>query len=225
MIRFDHVSKTYSKTIHALEDINFSIEPGEFVFVVGPSGAGKTSLVKLILKEEDPTEGNIYIDGKDINRLRRSQVCKLRQKIGVVYQDFRLLESKNVFDNIGFALDIHGFSKSAKRRRVGQALRMLDLVGRDKAYPHELSGGEQQRVSMARAIVNRPKILIADEPTGNLDPDSAREVVKALLDINKLGATVIMITHSKDIVNHMAKRVIRLEEGRIVSDEDKGSYQ
>lgn len=224
MIRFSNVSKKYTRKIQALNDVSFHIEQGEFVFLIGPSGAGKTTIMKLLLKEENPDTGQIFIDGKDVTTLRRRQVAKLRKDIGVVYQDFRLLDSKNVYDNISFALDIHGYSKKYKKSKVRSVINQMELRGREKSLPNELSGGEKQRTSMARAIVNNPSILIADEPTGNLDPVTAEEIVKSLVKINESGTTVIMITHSKEIVDSLGKRVIRLEDGQIISDEEKGSY-
>lgn len=224
MIKFENVSKDYSKRVSALNDVSFEIDKGEFVFLIGPSGAGKTTIVKLILKEENPTSGQIFIDGKDVTYLRRRRISKLRQKIGVVYQDFRLLDKKNVFDNIKFALEIHGYSKSYINRRVKRVMEDMDLTGKEKAMPDELSGGEKQRVSMARALANKPDLIIADEPTGNLDPITAEEIVDVLLDINNAGTTVLMITHSKETVDRLKKRVIRLDEGQIISDEENGIY-
>lgn len=224
MIRFENISKSYSKRIQALDNINFTIEDGEFVFLIGPSGAGKTSIMKLLLKEEKPSSGAIYVAGKDITNLRRSQIAKHRKSIGVVYQDFRLLENRNVFDNIKFALEIHGYSKRYMKDKVNEVIDLMELRGREKSMPNELSGGEKQRTSMARALVNRPSILIADEPTGNLDPVTAEEIVKSLLKINENGTTVLMITHSKKIVDSLEKRVIRLENGKIVSDKEQGTY-
>lgn len=224
MILFENVYKKYGKSICALEDINFQINEGDFVFIIGPSGAGKTTLTKLLLREEKPSSGRVVIDGQDLSYLRRGQVSKLRTSIGVVYQDFRLLESKNVYDNIKFALEIQGHSRSYMKKRVKELIEMVDLVGKEKSMPNELSGGEKQRTSMARAMANNPKILIADEPTGNLDPITAEEIVNSLVKINSLGTTVLMITHSKDTVDKLKKRVIRLENGRIVSDEEEGAY-
>lgn len=224
MILFENVYKKYGKSICALEDINFQINEGDFVFIIGPSGAGKTTLTKLLLREEKPSSGRVVIDGQDLSYLRRGQVSKLRTSIGVVYQDFRLLESKNVYDNIKFALEIQGHSRSYMKKRVKELIEMVDLVGKEKSMPNELSGGEKQRASMARAMANNPKILIADEPTGNLDPITAEEIVNSLVKINSLGTTVLMITHSKDTVDKLKKRVIRLENGRIVSDEEEGAY-
>lgn len=224
MILFENVYKNYGKSICALEDINFQINEGDFLFIIGPSGAGKTTLTKLLLREEKPSSGRVVIDGQDLSYLRRGQVSKLRSNIGVVYQDFRLLESKNVYDNIKFALEIQGYSRSYMKKRVNELIEMVDLEGKEKSMPNELSGGEKQRTSMARAMANNPKILIADEPTGNLDPITAEEIVNSLVKINSLGTTVLMITHSKDTVDKLKKRVIRLENGRIVSDEEEGAY-
>lgn len=224
MIKFDKVSKEYSRNISALTDISFNIDRGEFVFIVGPSGAGKTTLTKLLLKEGNPSSGEIFIDGANVTYLRRRKISKLRKKIGVVYQDFRLLESKNVYDNIKFALEIHGYSRAYMRSKIRDIMKRVDLLGKEKSMPDELSGGEKQRTSMARALVNNPEILIADEPTGNLDPITADEIVDTLLKINKEGTTVLMITHSKEIVDRLAKRVIRIEDGRVISDEENGRY-
>ncbi|MBA1334245.1 MAG: Cell-division-associated, ABC-transporter-like signaling protein FtsE [Firmicutes bacterium] len=224
MIILNGVTKKYPSGTIALNGINIEIHKGEFVFFVGPSGAGKSTLIKLLMREQVATSGTIMIDGIDIATLKRRQIPHLRRKLGVVFQDFRLLNNKTVFENVAFAMQI---VESSKREIVRQVPRVLSLVGLgDKAgaYPAQLSGGEQQRVSLARAIVNNPPILIADEPTGNLDPDTAWEIMKLLKEINHRGTTVIMATHARDIVNYMRQRVVTLEKGRITRDQERGGY-
>lgn len=224
MIKFVGVSKKYKNDIIAVSNINFTIDNGEFVFLVGPSGAGKSTILKLLLREEVPTTGSIFVDKKDITKLKRRDVPYLRRNIGVVFQDFKLLPNKTVYENIAFALQIVEAEPKYIRRRVPMVLSLVGLSDRANSYPQQLSGGEQQRVSIARAIVNEPSILVADEPTGNLDPDTSWEIVKLLSEINKRGTTVIMSTHAKDIVDLMKKRVIALEKGNIVRDEMRGVY-
>ncbi|MDK2805052.1 cell division ATP-binding protein FtsE [Thermoanaerobacterium sp. CMT5567-10] len=224
MIKFVGVSKKYKNDIIAVSNINFTIDNGEFVFLVGPSGAGKSTILKLLLREEIPTTGSIFVDKKDITKLKRRDVPYLRRNIGVVFQDFKLLPNKTVYENIAFALQIVEAEPKYIRRRVPMVLSLVGLSDRANSYPQQLSGGEQQRVSIARAIVNEPSILVADEPTGNLDPDTSWEIVKLLSEINKRGTTVIMSTHAKDIVDSMKKRVIALERGNIVRDEMRGAY-
>jgi len=218
------VSKRYNKDIIALSNISFEIENGEFVFIVGPSGAGKSTLIKLLLKEEEPTSGSIVINKKDITKLKKREIPYLRRSMGVVFQDFRLLPNKTVFENVAFAMEIVGAHPKEIRRKVPMVLSLVGLSDKANKYPRQLSGGEQQRVSLARAIVNEPSILIADEPTGNLDPDTSWEIVKLISEINKRGTTVVMATHAKDIVDAMKKRVIALEKGNIVRDEARGVY-
>jgi cell division transport system ATP-binding protein len=218
------VSKVYPNGTAALEGIDIDIHKGEFVFFVGSSGAGKSTLVKLLLKEENPTSGSITIDGVTLNTLKRRQVPYLRRKLGVVFQDFRLLPDKTVSENVAFAMHIVGASKREIVRQVPRVLSIVGLGGKADVFPGQLSGGEQQRVSMARAIVNNPALLIADEPTGNLDPDTAWEIMKTLKEINQRGTTVIMATHARDIVNYMRQRVITLDRGRIVRDQERGGY-
>ncbi len=225
LIQFKNVSKKYSKGIDALNDVSFTIEDGEFVFLIGPSGAGKTTIIKLLLKEEDPTSGKVILNGQDISYLRARRIPAIRRDIGVVFQNFRLLEDRNVYKNVKFALDILGISKKESKKSIKRVLDLVNLSHREKSYPLQLSGGEQQRVSMARAMVNNPKILIADEPTGNLDPETSWEIMDSLLKINESGTTVIMVTHSKEIVDKLRKRVIHLENGSIVSDEMEGTYR
>lgn len=224
MIKFINVSKRYNKDIIALSNISFEIESGEFVFIVGPSGAGKSTLIKLLLKEEEPTSGSIVINKRDITKIKKREIPYLRRSMGVVFQDFRLLPNKTVFENVAFAMEIVGAHPKEIRRKVPMVLSLVGLSDKADKYPRQLSGGEQQRVSLARAIVNEPSILIADEPTGNLDPDTSWEIVKLISEINKRGTTVVMATHAKDIVDAMKKRVIALEKGNIVRDEARGVY-
>lgn len=224
MIVLEHVSKSYPGNVQALKDINLNIKKGEFVFVVGPSGSGKTTLFRLLFKELDPTSGNIYINKKNLKKLRHKNVPKFRRGIGVVFQDFRLLKDRNVYENIAFAQQVVGVPNHKIRKNV---MTMLDLVGltdKVKSKPSELSGGEQQRVALARALINNPPLLLADEPTGNLDPVNSWEIMKLLDAINKRGTTVVVVTHNKEIVEKMQKRVVTLHEGSIVSDERKGGY-
>lgn len=225
MIEFINVNKQYeNRRDYALRNINIRIKKGEFVFVVGTSGAGKSTLVKLILKQVEPTAGKILIDGEDITKISNRRIPYIRRKLGVVFQDFRLLEKKTVYENVAFAMEVVGASKKQVEKQVPQVLELVGLEGKADSYPNELSGGEQQRVSLARAVVNKPRLLVADEPTGNLDPDTAWEVMNALEEINKRGTTILMVTHAKNIVDSMKKRVIALERGRIVRDEERGGY-
>lgn len=224
MLEFVGVNKIYNNNVQALKNINFKIEDGEFVFLIGASGAGKSSLIKMLLREIKPTEGTIIVDGVDIVKLKNRKIPALRKTMGVVFQDFRLLEGKTVFDNIKYPLQILGVSKKEIKERVTELLDLVGLSDRANAYPNQLSGGEQQRVCIARAIANKPKFLIADEPTGNLDPVTSKEIMKALLDINATGTTVLVSTHDRDIVDSLQKRVICLMDGELVSDEEKGGY-
>lgn len=224
MLEFVGVNKIYNNNVQALKNINFKIEDGEFVFLIGASGAGKSSLIKMLLREIKPTEGTIIVDGVDIVKLKNRKIPALRKAMGVVFQDFRLLEGKTVFDNIKYPLQILGVSKKEIKERVTELLELVGLSDRANAYPNQLSGGEQQRVCIARAIANKPKFLIADEPTGNLDPVTSKEIMKALLDINSTGTTVLVSTHDRDIVDTLQKRVICLMDGELVSDEEKGGY-
>ncbi|NMA04593.1 MAG: cell division ATP-binding protein FtsE [Clostridiales bacterium] len=224
MIELHNVTKTYSKGVQALVNINLKIEKEEFVFLVGPSGAGKSTCVKLILKEEEPTAGNIFINNQNVTKLSKRKVPYHRRNIGVVFQDFRLLPNKTVYENVAFAMQIVEAVPREIRRQVPMVLGMVGLSDKAAAYPHQLSGGEKQRVSIARAIVNNPSILIADEPTGNLDPETAWEIMKVLRQINRRGTTVIMATHASNIVDVMQQRVVALEKGRIIRDEQKGAY-
>lgn len=222
MIRLEHVSKSYSAGIPALNDVNLEIKRGEFVFIVGDSGSGKSTLIKLLLKELEPTEGLITIDGKLLKKIKRKQIPKFRRRIGVVFQDFRLLKDRNVYDNIAFAQKVIGESNGHIKRRVPQMLSMVGLAAKYRSYPKELSGGEQQRVAIARALVNEPTILLADEPTGNLDNNNAWEIMKLLEEINERGTTVVVVTHNMEIVKVMKKRVITMKKGVVVSDSGEG---
>jgi cell division transport system ATP-binding protein len=225
MIEFKNVSKVYDNNVTALRDVNIRIERGEFVFLVGPSGAGKSTFIKMLLKEVEPTSGNIVIgDNLDITKLKRGQVPFYRRKIGVVFQDFRLIPTLNVYENVAFAMRVIEAPAKEIRKRVPMMLSLVGLSSKYKSFPHELSGGEQQRVALARAIVNNPSLLIADEPTGNLDPDTAMDIMEILSDINRAGTTVVMATHAKDIVDVMKKRVIAVEKGTIARDEVRGVY-
>lgn len=225
IIAMDHVSKQYSTGVEALSDVSICIHKGEFVFVVGKSGSGKSTFIKLLLKELNPTEGRIFAGGRQVTNLKRKQVSLYRRKIGVVFQDFRLLKNKTVFENVAFAQEIIGMTKRDIARNVPIMLEMVGLKGKEKMYPHELSGGEQQRVAIARALINQPTILLADEPTGNLDPKTAWDIMMLLEEVNKMGTTVVVVTHNNDVVDVMQKRVINLEDGVLVRDEKKGGYQ
>ena len=224
MIQFINVSKEYSNGHKALKDVNLTVENGEFVFVVGASGAGKSTLIKLILKEIEPTEGAILVDDIDLSQMKRKEIPYFRRNIGVVFQDFRLLPDKTVYENVAYAMEIVEASRKEIRRQVPAVLSMVGLASKANNYPGELSGGEQQRTALARALVNNPSLLIADEPTGNLDPETASEIMKILNMVNHRGTTIIMATHAKDIVNSMKKRVITFQKGVMVSDKLKGEY-
>lgn len=224
MIEFKNVTKVYGKNIPALSNINLSIDKGEFVFLVGPSGAGKSTFIKTLLKEVDPSVGSVVVNNVDITTLKRKDVPYYRRKIGVVFQDFRLIPNLNVYENVAFAMRVIEAPMKDIKKKVPAVLSMVKLSNKHKAFPHELSGGEQQRVSLARALVNNPALIIADEPTGNLDPDTSMEIMDILNDINRAGTTILMATHAKDIVDNMKKRVIALEKGNLVRDEQRGSY-
>ena len=224
MIEFRNVSKTYSTGTEAVHNANFKIEKGEFAFLVGTSGSGKSTLIKMILKEENPTSGNIIINGKDTTFLKPKRVPYLRRSMGVVFQDFRLLPDKTVYENVAFAMYIVRATPKHIRRQVPMVLSLVGLSSKAKMYPNELSGGEQQRVALARALVNNPSMLIADEPTGNLDPETAWDIMTLLNDINMRGTTVVIATHAKDIVDRMKKRVIHIDKGIIDIDDKKGGY-
>ena len=224
MIEFRNVKKTYDTGTEAVHNANFKIDKGEFAFLVGSSGSGKSTLIKLILKEEEPTLGNIIINGKDTTFLKAKRVPFLRRSMGVVFQDFRLLPDRTVYDNVAYAMYIVRATPRHIRRQVPMILSLVGLSNKAKMYPNELSGGEQQRVALARALVNNPSMLIADEPTGNLDPETAWDIMTLLNDINSRGTTVVVATHAKDIVDRMKKRVIQIEEGNIIRDDKKGGY-
>ncbi|WP_283695905.1 cell division ATP-binding protein FtsE [Clostridium perfringens] len=225
MIEFRNVSKVYNKNVKALTNVNINIDKGEFVFLVGPSGAGKSTFIKMLLKEVEPSTGNIVMGKEDLSKIKRRQIPYHRRKIGMVFQDFRLIPTLNVYENVAFAMRVVGASPKEIRKRVPMVLSLVGLSNKYKMFPTELSGGEQQRVSIARAIVNNPKVLIADEPTGNLDPETAKEIMELIDDINKAGTTVVMATHAKEIVNSMKKRVIAIDKGEVVSDVQKGGYE
>lgn len=225
MIEFKDVSKLYDNNVKALADVNISIDSGEFVFLVGPSGSGKSTFIKMLFKEIDPTVGEVTVSGTKLSTVTRKQIPYYRRKIGMVFQDFRLISTLNVYENVAFAMRVVEASPKEIRKRVPMVLSLVGLSNKYKMFPHELSGGEQQRVSIARAIVNNPQVLIADEPTGNLDPETAKEIMALIEDINKAGTTVIMATHAKEIVDEMRKRVIAIEKGEVVRDAKKGGYE
>lgn len=225
MILLDRVSKIYGKTSAALDRVSLHVEPNEFVIIVGPSGAGKSTFLKLLTREERPTSGKIIVGGIDYEHLKDKKIPLLRRKIGVVFQDFKLLPAKNVFENVAFSLEIVGVGNKEIQHTVPRVLNIVGLSGKEKSYPRELSGGESQRVAIARAIARQPKILIADEPTGNLDPKHAWDVIKVLEKINKYGTTVLLTTHNQEIVNKLKRRVITINGGKIVSDRAGGGYK
>jgi cell division transport system ATP-binding protein len=225
MIRFENVTKIYRRTSQpALHGISLEVERGEFVFVVGQSGSGKSTLLRLILCEESATSGNVLVAGRELSKLPRRKVPQLRREIGTVFQDFRLLPNKNVFQNVAFALQVLGKSRQTIRAVVPETLEMVGLADKEKRLPHQLSGGEQQRVAIARAFVNKPSILLADEPTGNLDPTTSLEIVRLLDRINRTGTTIVMATHDNGIVDQLRKRVVELDEGELVRDQMRGAY-
>jgi len=222
MISLEHVSKSYAAGIPALNDVSITIDDGEFVFVVGDSGSGKSTLIKLLLKELDPSEGTVSVNGHKLNKLRRRHIPKFRRNIGVVFQDFRLLEDRNVYENVAFAQRVIGESNRNIKKNVPAMLSMVGLAAKYRSFPRQLSGGEQQRVAIARALINEPSILLADEPTGNLDNNNAWETMKLLDEINSKGTTVIVVTHNMEIVKAMNKRVITINKGVVISDERGG---
>ena len=225
MIELDHVKYKYpGGKKYALNDINIKIEPGEFVFIVGSSGSGKTSLIKLLLKEMEPTSGTVKVVGVDYSRLKRRNIPKVRRRIGVVFQNFRLLKDRTIYENVAFAQRVVETPSRYIRRQVPAMLTLVGLADKYKSYPKQLSGGEQQRVALARALVNKPELLLADEPTGNLDPKNSWEIMNLLEEINEKGTTVLVVTHNREIVNAMQKRVIAMKKGIIVSDEEEGGY-
>jgi len=222
LIEFKGVSKTYSSGTHALDDINIKINKGEFVFVVGSSGAGKSTFMKLIMREEKPSTGDIFVNGYHLPTMSRKQVPMLRRTMGIVFQDFRLIPTLNVFENVAFAMHVVGASSRDIRKRVSNALNLVGLGQKARSMPAQLSGGEQQRVGLARALVNKPRLIIADEPTGNVDPNMSYEIVELLTEINRRGTTVLMVTHEHQLVRDFAKRVIMIENGKIIADNSDG---
>jgi cell division transport system ATP-binding protein len=224
MIEFRNVSKIYEDNTAALKNINLVIKKGEFLFLVGPSGSGKTTFIRLLIKEIDESNGSIYIAGRNVSNLKANRVPQLRRNIGCVFQDFKLLPNKTVFENVAFTLEVIGRPGYEIKIQVPQVLKLVGLYVKLNSYPHQLSAGEQQRVSIARAFVNRPPILLADEPTGNLDPGTSEGIMKILSRINLIGTTVLMATHDRNIVNSMRRRVVELEEGEIIRDQKRGVY-
>ena len=225
IIRMKNVRKQYKNGVVAIHDLDLKIEKGDFVFVIGSTGCGKSTVIKMLYREEKPTSGEIIVGGIDVAKLRNSKVFKIRRKIGVVFQDFKLLPKSTVYENVAFALEVLGLPKDEIHDKVIKVLELVGLKHKVKQYPTQLSGGEQQRVAIARAIVNGPKLLICDEPTGNLDRDTSMEIMKVLEEINKLGTTIIMVTHDHEIVKKLKKRVILLDAGRVVKDFEKGTYK
>lgn len=226
LIELKDVTKTYKNGVTALSDVNLEIKKGEFVFITGGSGSGKSTFVKLLYRQEKPTRGSVMVGGIDVAKLKNRKIYKLRRKIGIVFQDYKLLEKLTVYENIAFVLEIYGMKQSEMRPKILHALEQVGLKEKARSYPLELSGGEQQRVNIARAIVSEPKVLICDEPTGNLDPKTSLEIMKVIEDINKnTGTTIIMVTHDEAIVNRLKKRVVIIDKGRIVKDTEKGSYK
>jgi cell division transport system ATP-binding protein len=224
MIVFDGVTKVYEPDVVALRDVSFVIEKGEFVFVVGASGSGKSTVIRLLLKEIEPNGGRVIVGGRDLGRLKRSKVPLLRRNVGCVFQDFKLLPNRTAAENVAYALKVQGEGSDAIRRKVPEVLNLVGLAHKGTSLPDELSGGEQQRVSIARAVVNHPPLLICDEPTGNLDPDTSVGIMQLLYRINRAGTTILMVTHDREMVDKMRKRVIALEEGRLARDERRGGY-
>ena len=218
MIKLEHVSKTYDAGAQALDDVTLHISPGEFVFIMGDSGSGKSTIIKLLLKELSPTKGKVIINGKDLSKLKHNQVPDFRRKVGVVFQNFRLLSDRNVYENVAFAMRVVEAPRREIKKRVPYVLSLVGLAAKYRSYPNQLSGGEQQRVAIARALVNRPKIILADEPTGNLDGGNARESMKLLEEINERGTTIVVVTHNEEIVRSMNKRVITIDQGSVIGD-------
>jgi cell division transport system ATP-binding protein len=224
MIVFEGVTKIYEPNVCALREVSFLIEKGEFVFVVGASGSGKSTVIRLLLKEIEPTEGRIIVGGRELTRLKRSKIALLRRNVGCVFQDFKLLPNRTAAENVGYALKVQGESRASIRKKVPEVLNLVGLGEKMDSLPGELSGGEQQRVSIARAVVNHPPLLVCDEPTGNLDPDTSVGIMQLLYRINRAGTTVLMVTHDREMVDKMRKRVIALDEGRLFRDERRGGY-
>ena len=225
MIVFDGVTKVYDPDVTALRDVSFLIEKGDFVFIVGASGSGKSTIIKLLLKEIEPTRGRIIVGGRDLGRLPRSKVPLLRRNVQCVFQDFQLLPNRNAYENVAYALKVQGEHRDAMRKKVPEVLGLVGLAHKGASLPDELSGGEQQRVSIARAVVNHPPLLVCDEPTGNLDPDTSVGIMQLLYRINRAGTTILMVTHDREMVDKMRKRVIALDEGRLARDERRGGYE
>ena len=224
MIKVNNLSKTYTPHIHALRDLDFHIKPGEFVSVVGQSGSGKSTLIRMIIAEEKPTEGSVYFDGVSLDMISRRKLPYHRRRIGTIFQDFKLLPKKTVFENIAFAMEACGFANDEIDKTVKQMIALVGLKGKENRYPHQLSGGEQQRVAIARSLVHKPKLLVADEPTGNLDSINTREIIDLLKKINDLGTTIVLVTHNRDVVNSLKSRVLTLENGALISDQAQGRY-
>ena len=225
MIEISKLTKTYDRGTKALKDVNITIDDGEFVFITGRSGSGKSTLIKILLKEVEPTSGRVVVNDMDLRKMPRRYVPKYRRRLGVVFQDFRLLKDKTVYENVAFAQRVIGESSRTIRESVPQMLKMVGLSSKYKFFPHQLSGGEQQRVAIARALINRPEILLADEPTGNLDPHNAMEIMGLLEKINRRGTTVIVVTHSHEIVDMLKKRVITIDRGMVIRDEEESGYR
>jgi cell division transport system ATP-binding protein len=225
MVTFENVTKIYEPDVAALRDVSFAIEKGEFVFIVGASGSGKSTVIRRVLKELEPTQGKIIVGGRDLGRLKRSKVPLLRRNLGCVFQDFKLLPNRTAAENVAYALKVQGESSNAIRRKVPEVMNMVGLSHKMNSLPDELSGGEQQRVSIARAFVNHPALLICDEPTGNLDPDTSVGIMQLLYRINRAGTTILMVTHDREMVDKMRRRVIALEDGRLARDERRGGYE
>jgi len=224
MINFQNITKVYNNKSVALEEINLTIKPNEFVSIVGRNGAGKSTLIKLLIGEEKPSKGRLFFGSYEVNKLKLGELPEFRRKIGIVFQDFRLLTTKTAYENIAFALEVDGKSQAEIKEFVPQILDMVGLSDRAFNFPHELSGGEKQRVAIARALIHQPMLLIADEPTGNLDPLNSAEIIKLLVKINELGTTVMLVTHNKDVVNNLHKRVVSMDNGKIIRDEENGKY-
>ena len=225
IIELKGVSKTYPTGTHALNDVNLTVKKGEFVFVVGSSGAGKSTFMKLLMREEKPSAGEIIVNGFKLNKLKHRQIPMLRRTMGIVFQDFRLIPNMNVYDNVAFSMHVVGASKQQIRKKVSHVLSVVGLSGKARSKPAELSGGEQQRVGLARALVNNPSLIIADEPTGNVDPNMSYEIVEMLTEINKMGTTILMVTHEHQLVRDFKRRVIMLENGRVVADNADGGMK
>lgn len=224
MIKVNNLSKIYSPHVHALKDLDFHIKPGEFVSVVGQSGSGKSTLIKIIIAEEKATKGEVLVGGWDITNIKNKEIPTLRRQLGVIFQDFKLLPKKTVFENIAFAMEACGFANDEIDKTVKQMIALVGLKGKENRYPHQLSGGEQQRVAIARSLVHKPKLLVADEPTGNLDSINTREIIDLLKKINDLGTTIVLVTHNRDVVNSLKSRVLTLENGVLISDQAQGRY-